>query len=102
MDPADINKFGTEAAGEVAVPLIDEIGERLGLDLLADDKIRLRILVDFANRVFSAGYTFGVTETTARFVEGLPPNSVNVQFDSPPEPNYAGPLGEGSEWNLDP
>ena len=62
MDAEDIKKFGTRRAIEVALPLTQEIADRLGVDLLADDYLGARILSDFAVRLFEAGVEYGAAQ----------------------------------------
>jgi hypothetical protein len=91
MDREDISRFGTERAADVAAPLIAEIRDRLEVDLHADDKLALRILSDFANRLFAAGYHFGATEVLASVLDRYPNLEVNV-VSNPPD--HSGLLGE--------
>jgi hypothetical protein len=99
MDPEDVDRFGTQRAAEIGAPLLHEAVTRLGLDAVADNALCARVLADLATRMFAAGYTFGVTETTAGFIEQLPPRiklKTDVVDRELPEP---GPLGEGPDWD---
>jgi hypothetical protein len=98
MNRDDVNQLATQLAAEAAAPLIHEAAARLELTLDADDNLGLRVLSDLAMRVFAAGFRFGVTETTARFLEQLPPN-VSVAFrPAPPDAADTGPLGEHPDF----
>jgi hypothetical protein len=98
MDRDERDKFGTQQARDVAEPLAHEIAERLDLDLAADSYLAWRVLMDFALRLFVAGYRFGVTEAAASVAERFPQSGVVVEPGVPEPPRYAGPLGEGPGW----
>ena len=98
MDQDEADKFGTQQARDVAEPLVHEIAERLGLDLAADGYLCWRVLMDFALRLFVAGYRSGVTDAAATFIERFPQSGVVIAPGVPDEPRYAGPLGEGPGW----
>jgi hypothetical protein len=86
--------LGGQRAGEVAAPLMIEFAERLGIDLYEGDQLGLRVLSDFAGRLFAAGYHFGATETAAQLIEQLPPHTKPIIDFVSPVPEPRGRLGE--------
>jgi hypothetical protein len=98
MDQEDRTRYATQRAAEIAAPLTVEIADRLGLDLRADDNLALRILTDFAVRLYEGGYTVGATDTTAQFIEQLPPG-ITVNVSPPVEQPRSGPLGDTPGWD---
>jgi hypothetical protein len=99
MDQEDVNRFGTQRAAEIAAPLISDLVERLGLDLDADDRLAMQVLSDrLHNPRLRGGLQLGCVQTTAEFLEQLPPGAVNPKLDSP-APGYDHALGEGPEWD---
>lgn len=88
MDQQEIERRALERAQEVAGPLLDEIEERLGLDL-ADGSLAQLMLGDFAARLFSAGGSFVGAELVARLIE----QGTDIRITSQP-PDYWWPLGD--------
>jgi hypothetical protein len=81
MEPEELSKIAVRRAGEAAQRLIAEAAARLGIDLAADDQLGFRIMSDFAGRMYATGSRDAMAETTAQFIEQLPPN-VNVTIGS--------------------
>ncbi len=91
MESEELSKIAVQRAGELAQRLIAEAAAQLGLDLAADDQLGFRIMSDLAGRMYATGSRDAMAETTAQFIEQLPPN-LNVTIGSVtvvPE----GPLG---------
>jgi hypothetical protein len=101
MDPEELSKVAVRRAGEVAHRLIAEAAARLDIDLAADDQLGLRIMSDLAGRMYATGSRDAMAETTAQFIEQLPPK-MKVTIGSitvVPE----GPLGDFDPvWHREP
>lgn len=92
MESEELSKIAVQRAGELAHRLIAEAAAQLGIDLGGEDQLGFRIMSDLAGRMYATGSRDAMAETTAQFIEQLPPN-MNVTIGSVtvvPE----GPLGD--------